>query len=67
MNSRSFVAIGDLNKQELLDLLERTRYFEEHPNSRLLDSRVVATLFLNPPHAHALALRQRSIVSEAVS
>lgn len=48
MNSRSFVAIGDLNKQELLDLLERTRYFEEHPNSRLLDSRVVATLFFEP-------------------
>ncbi len=48
MNSSSFVAIGDLNKQELLDLLERTRYFEEHPNSRLLDGRVVATLFFEP-------------------
>lgn len=48
MNSRSFVAIGDLNKPELLDLLARTRYFEEHPNSRLLEGRVVATLFFEP-------------------
>lgn len=48
MNSRSFVAIGDLNKNELLDLLARTRYFEEHPNSKLLDGRVVATLFFEP-------------------
>ncbi len=48
MNSSSFVAIDDINKQELLDLLERTRYFEEHPNSKILDGRVVATLFFEP-------------------
>ena len=48
MNSSSFVAIDDINKQELLDLLERTRYFEEHPNSKILDGRVVAPLFFEP-------------------
>ena len=48
MNSSSFVAIDDINKQELLDLLERTRDFEEHPNSKILDGRVVATLFFEP-------------------
>ena len=48
MNSRSFVAIGDLNKPELLDLLARTRYFEEHPNHKILDGKVVATLFFEP-------------------
>lgn len=48
MNSNSFVAIDDINKQEMLDLLARARYFEENPNSRLLDGRVVATLFFEP-------------------
>lgn len=48
MKSSSFVAIDDINKQEMLDLLERARYFEEHPNSKILDGRVVATLFFEP-------------------
>ena len=48
MNSSSFVAIDDINKTEMLDLLERARYFEEHPNSKILDGRVVATLFFEP-------------------
>lgn len=48
MNSHSFVAIDDFNKDELLDMLERARYFEEHPNSKILDGRVVATLFFEP-------------------
>ncbi len=48
MNSSSFVAIDDITKQEILDLLERARYFEEHPNSKILDGRVVATLFFEP-------------------
>ncbi len=48
MNSRSFVAIDDINKAEMLDLLDRAKYFEEHPNSKILDGRVVATLFFEP-------------------
>lgn len=48
MNSSSFVAIDDINKNEMLDLLERARYFEEHPNSKILDGKVVATLFFEP-------------------
>ncbi len=48
MNSRSFVAIDDIDKQEMLDLLERARYFEAHPNSKILDGKVVATLFFEP-------------------
>ncbi|MDE6157609.1 MAG: aspartate carbamoyltransferase [Muribaculaceae bacterium] len=48
MNSRSFVAIDDIDKQEMLDLLDRARYFEAHPNSKILDSKVVATLFFEP-------------------
>lgn len=48
MNKNSLVSIADLNKDELLALLERARYFEEHPNQKILDGKVVATLFFEP-------------------
>lgn len=48
MDKHSLVAIDDLDRDTLLALLERARYFEEHPNSRLLDGKVVATLFFEP-------------------
>lgn len=48
MEKESLVAIDDLNRSEILALLERARYFEQHPNSRLLEERVVATLFFEP-------------------
>ncbi len=57
MNSHSLVAIDDLSRQDILALLERARYFEQNPNSHLLDGRVVATLFSNRRLAHDLALR----------
>lgn len=44
----SLVSIEDLSKDELLALLQRARYFEEHPNSKILDGKVVATLFFEP-------------------
>ncbi len=48
MKSRSLVAIDQIDKQELLDLLARAQYFEAHPNSKILDGKVVATLFFEP-------------------
>lgn len=48
MNPNSLVSIDDISKQEMLDLLQRARYFEENPNSMLLNGRVVATLFFEP-------------------
>ncbi|MCM1452611.1 MAG: aspartate carbamoyltransferase [Clostridium sp.] len=48
MNKNSLVSIADLNKEELLALLEQASYFEEHPNSKILDGKVVATLFFEP-------------------
>lgn len=48
MNTNSIVSINDLSKEEILSLLEDAAYFEEHPNSRLLDGKVVATLFFEP-------------------
>ena len=48
MNTQSLVSIDDITKEEMLQLLERARYFEAHPNSKLLDGKVVATLFFEP-------------------
>lgn len=47
-NTGSIVAINDLSKEEILTLLDNAAYFEEHPNSWLLDGKVVATLFFEP-------------------
>jgi aspartate carbamoyltransferase catalytic subunit len=48
MNPNSLVSIADISKDEMLDLLKRAQYFEQNPNSRILDGRVVATLFFEP-------------------
>ncbi len=48
MNHNSLVSIDDISKDEILSLLERARYFEEHPNSKILDGMVAATLFFEP-------------------
>ncbi len=48
MNSNSLVSISDINKEEILRLLEQARYFEENPNHKILDGKVVATLFFEP-------------------
>ncbi len=46
--TRSIVSIADLTKEEILSLLKLASYFEQHPNSRLLDGKVIATLFFEP-------------------
>jgi len=48
MNSKSLVSIADISKEQMLDLLSRARYFEEHPDSDLLKGKLVATLFFEP-------------------
>ncbi len=48
MNPNSLVSIDDLSKEQILQLLENARYFEEHPNHRILEGKVVATLFFEP-------------------
>lgn len=48
MNSNSFVSIADISKEEIIDLLGRAEYFEKHTNSKMLDGKVVATLFFEP-------------------
>jgi len=48
MNTNSLVSIDDISRDEILDLLERARFFEEHPNQTILQGKVVATLFFEP-------------------
>lgn len=48
MNSSSLVSISDISKEEILSLLNQARYFEENPNHKILDGKVVATLFFEP-------------------
>ncbi len=48
MNSNSLVSIDDISRDEILDLLERARVFEQNPNHKILDGKVVATLFFEP-------------------
>lgn len=46
--TKSLVSISDLSKDEILSLLERAGEFEKQPNQRLLEGKVVATLFFEP-------------------
>lgn len=48
MNPNSLVSISDIDKEEILRLLRQARYFENHPNQRILEGKVVATLFFEP-------------------
>lgn len=44
----NIVSINDLSKQEILDLLETASRFEANPNRKILDGKVIATLFFEP-------------------
>lgn len=44
----NIVSINDLSKQEILDLLHTASEFEANPNRKILDGKVIATLFFEP-------------------
>lgn len=46
--SNSLVSIDDISRDEILDIIRRAQFFEEHPNHKILDGKVVATLFFEP-------------------
>ena len=48
MSNKSLVSISDLTKEEILELIEKASHFEENPNRRILEGKVVATLFFEP-------------------
>ena len=45
---RSFVTIANLSREKLLYLISMAQEFEKLPNRKILDGRVVATLFFEP-------------------
>ncbi len=45
---RSLVSIEDYTKEELLEIVQLASKFEENPNRRLLEGKVVASLFFEP-------------------
>jgi len=50
MNSgnRSLVSLGDLDKEKILQLLDNAAKFEANPDRKILDGKIVATLFFEP-------------------
>lgn len=48
MENKSLVSIAELSKEKILYLLKMAQQFEENPNCKLLDGKVVATLFFEP-------------------
>lgn len=44
----SLVSIAHLSREKILYLMELAREFELHPNRKILDGRIVATLFFEP-------------------
>ena len=48
MKCDSLVSINDFSKEDIMDLLEKARSFEENPNRKVLDGKVIATLFFEP-------------------
>ena len=45
MRRESLVSITDYSKEDILDLLEKAKSFEQNPNRRGLEGKVIATLF----------------------
>jgi len=48
MQNRSLISISDLTKEETLSLLRRAKEFEQNPNQRILEGKVVGSLFFEP-------------------
>lgn len=48
MKNRSLVSINDLSKEEIFKVLDLAEEFEKNPSQKIMDSKVVATLFFEP-------------------
>ena len=48
MDKKNLVSIYDLSKEEIVGLLNKAAEFEKNPNQRILQGKVVATLFFEP-------------------
>lgn len=48
MENKSLVAIEEYSKEKIMYMLEMAKEFERKPNRKILDSKIVATLFFEP-------------------
>src|SRR5664280_497115 len=48
MKNRSLVSIDDFSTEEILRILDLTEEFEKEPTQKILDGKVIATLFFEP-------------------
>ncbi|MFP4620896.1 MAG: aspartate carbamoyltransferase [Bacteroidales bacterium] len=48
MNNKSLISINDYSKDQILQTLDIAEEFEQNPNQRLLEGKVIATLFFEP-------------------
>lgn len=48
MKNKSLVSINDFSKEEILRILDLAEKFEENPSQRLLEGKVIASLFFEP-------------------
>lgn len=48
MKNKSLVSIDDLSTEEMVSILDLAEKFEKEPSQRLLEDRVIATLFFEP-------------------
>ena len=46
--NRSLVSIANLSKDKIMYIIYMEQEYEQHPNRKILDDRVVATLFFEP-------------------
>lgn len=48
MKNRSLISIDDFSKEEFIKILDMAEDFEKNPNQRILEGKVIATLFFEP-------------------
>lgn len=48
VSTKSLVSISQYDKDKILNILDRAAQFEQNPNQKILDGKVVATLFFEP-------------------
>ncbi|MCC8145839.1 MAG: aspartate carbamoyltransferase [Bacteroidales bacterium] len=48
MKKESFVSIADCTKEDILQLIKKAEFFEQHPDQKILEGKVCATLFFEP-------------------
>lgn len=67
MENRSLVTIAEHSKEKILYLLEMAKEFEKKPNRKILDGKVVATLFFEPSTRTRLSFETAAMVSSLKS